>query len=136
MDNDKVEVKALAKFSSTIVGAKRRDDRFSTTRAYARHLCDLGLVQVLAAPAPANKPAGPGEKKPAGPSEQKGGAGGKKSFGAPTAGRSIDSPSSSAPGLVSASSFLAAGLASLKAMASRAFAPGAIETAVRSLSLP
>jgi hypothetical protein len=95
-DDEIVEGRAIARFHSSIVGNKRRGDVIRTTLEHARHLTEIGVAEF---PRP-KKPAGPTERKPAGPGEKKAEEANavKKSSGALTTGRSIDSPSSSAPG--------------------------------------
>lgn len=95
-DDDIVTGRATARFVSDLVGgSKRRGDKIVTTLRIARHLVDIGVMKVDQAPA--TKPVGPAQNKPAGPSENKAPPV-KKSCGARTDGRSLGSPSSSAPG--------------------------------------
>lgn len=98
-----IEGRAIKRFYSAHVGNVRRGDKVVASIPFMRHLVEIGVVELV-------NPTGPTETKPAGPAEtkEKGGAAGKKSSGAPTDGRSISSPSSSAPGLGIASLFSAA----------------------------
>jgi hypothetical protein len=89
-----LELQAKRKFISSLVGAKRRGEIFTTTAAKARHLFEADLVELR------QKPAGPSERKPIEPAERKEEAAPPlgKSCGASLAGRRIDTRSSSAPG--------------------------------------
>jgi hypothetical protein len=126
-ETDHVEGRALQRFHSSTIGTFDKGQRVRVSVAHARHLTAIGVLELDPIP-------GPQQTKPAGPAETKEAAA-KKSCGAPTDGRSIDSPSSSAPGLVRRSSFLPAGLLSQTEMASLERVLGAIERAGLSLSL-
>jgi hypothetical protein len=130
-NDEMIEGRATTRFYSALVGNKRRGELVRTTLEHARHLVEIGVLEIT----PKKKPAGPTEKKPSGPSEKKAeDISAKKSCGAPTDGRSIDSPSSSAPGRGILSSSLGAGLRLLSAMGSSASKPPAISTGGRSRS--
>lgn len=110
-DDDIVSAKATAAFHSALIGSKARGDTVRTTLAHARHLIKLNCLDektLQLVQSKEKKPAGPTERKPAGPGETNGSAPAKKLSGAPTAGRSIDTASSSAPGRGILSSSLAA----------------------------
>lgn len=126
-DDDIVEGRATARFVSALVGSKNRGDAIRTTVAHARHLVAIGAMQITD-----KRLVGPSEIKPAGPAETKAEVPAKKFLGAPTDGRSIGSPSSSAPGAGIRSSSLGVGLVSYLATASSESKPRMIATAVRS----
>jgi hypothetical protein len=125
-ETDLVAGRALQRFHSTAIGTFEKGSRVRCSVAHARHLTEIGVLELDPIP-------GPQQTKPAGPAETKE-AVAKKSCGAPMDGRSIDSPSSSAPGLARRSSSSAAGRASLMAIASRSRASRTIVGAVRLLS--